>query len=142
MKIEEWQLGIIISASYIAGVWREPTMAAGLLNEHKITKELIKLADDYDKKILLPLFKSESILCNKQSINKNQKKVNLINESNKIQDEEYEIATRTLNNNYYLVCIDCGFKVESTEKLPKYNEHECPGKLQHTFRAYKKGDEP
>ena len=99
MKIEEWQLGIIISASYIAGVWREPTMAANLLNEFNVTKQKIELADDYDKKILLPLFKTESILFNKQSINKKQKKVNLISESNKTQDKEYENSTIVADNN-------------------------------------------
>jgi hypothetical protein len=63
INMKDFQLGIIVSASYLVSTFDQPTLSANLLYEHSITKDILKsIADSYDIKILLPLYESESIL--------------------------------------------------------------------------------
>jgi len=62
-RVKYMDLGICVSASFLCCVRDLPSVAADLLKNYNISKNRVKeIADEYDKKILLPLYESESIL--------------------------------------------------------------------------------
>jgi len=60
--VSQFKKGIIISACYLVRAYGMPSVAANLLHEYGITKKIIMASAEYDKDVLLPLYKSESIL--------------------------------------------------------------------------------